>query len=157
MKFTKLATTLLCSVVLFCGCTKNSDVVLKVNDKGVITGVKSGSAIVTAKIGNVSSTTKVVVSDVLVSDIDLNMTDVKMNVADEITVTLTGVVAKKNKPVKERALDCIVHLNGNNMKKVFTSKRLKDCKDEKDFKAFVSHTKSKSLKACLHEAIFALE
>lgn len=54
-----------------------------------------------------------------------------VNVADEIIVTLTGVVAKKNKPVKERALDCIIHLNGNNMKKVLTSTRLKSCKDEK--------------------------
>lgn len=38
MKFTKLAATLLCSVVLLCGCTKNSDIVLKVNDTGITRG-----------------------------------------------------------------------------------------------------------------------
>ncbi|MBQ4573038.1 MAG: DUF5110 domain-containing protein [Clostridia bacterium] len=80
-----------------------------------------------------------------------------VNVADEIIVTLTGVVAKKNKPVKERALDCIIHLNGNNMKKVLTSTRLKHCKDEKDLKSFTKRIKSKSLRMCLDEAVFALE
>lgn len=35
MKFTKIACTLLCSVALFCGCAKNSDVVLKINDKAI--------------------------------------------------------------------------------------------------------------------------
>ena len=80
-----------------------------------------------------------------------------VNVADEIVVTLTGVVAKKNKPVKERALDCVIHLNGNNMKKVLTSTRLKSCKDEKDYKAFIRHTKAKSLRMCLDEAVFAME
>lgn len=38
MKFTKLAATLLCSVVLLCGCAKNSDVVLKVNDTKITRG-----------------------------------------------------------------------------------------------------------------------
>ena len=80
-----------------------------------------------------------------------------VNVADEIVVTLTGVVAKKNKPVKERALDCIVHLNGNNMKKVFTSQRLKKCETESDYKSFIKMTKAKSLRMCLDEAVFALE
>ena len=35
MKFTKLALTLLCSTVLFCGCAKNSDVVIKINDTNI--------------------------------------------------------------------------------------------------------------------------
>ena len=38
MKFTKLAATMLCSVVLLCGCAKNSDVVLKVNDTEIARG-----------------------------------------------------------------------------------------------------------------------
>lgn len=38
MKFTKLAVTLLCSVILMCGCTKSTDVVLKVNDTEVTRG-----------------------------------------------------------------------------------------------------------------------
>ena len=80
-----------------------------------------------------------------------------ISVADEITVTLTGVVARKNKPVKERALDCIIHLNGNNMKKVLTSTRLKNCETEKDYKSFIKCTKAKSLRMCLDEAVFALE
>ncbi len=80
-----------------------------------------------------------------------------VSVADEIVVKLTGVVAKKNKPVKERALDCIIHLNGNNMKKVLTSTRLKNCKDEKDYKSIIKRVKAKSLRMCLDEAVFALE
>ena len=80
-----------------------------------------------------------------------------VNVADEIIVTLTGVVAKKNKPVKERALDCIIHLNGNNMKKVLTSTRLKSCKTDSDYKSFIRCTKAKSLRMCLDEVVFALE
>lgn len=35
MKFTKTAVMLACSLVLFCGCAKNSDVVLKINDTEV--------------------------------------------------------------------------------------------------------------------------
>ena len=35
MKFTKLAITLLCSAMLFCACTKDSDVVMKINGKEV--------------------------------------------------------------------------------------------------------------------------
>ena len=33
MKFTKTATVLLCSALLFCGCTKNNDAAIKINDK----------------------------------------------------------------------------------------------------------------------------
>lgn len=35
MKFTKLALSLLCSMVLFCACSKDSDIVLKVNDEPI--------------------------------------------------------------------------------------------------------------------------
>ena len=35
MKFTKIALTLFCSIALFCGCAKDSDVVLKINDKNI--------------------------------------------------------------------------------------------------------------------------
>ena len=35
MKFTKIVLTLFCSVALFCGCTKDSDIVLKINDKSI--------------------------------------------------------------------------------------------------------------------------
>lgn len=80
-----------------------------------------------------------------------------VGVEDEVVVTLTGVTAKKNKPVYDRALDCIIHLNGVNMKKVLTSTRLKSCKDENDYKAMIKRTRSKSLRMCLDEAIFALE
>jgi hypothetical protein len=80
-----------------------------------------------------------------------------VNVADEIVITLTGVVAKKNKPVNDRALDCLIHLNGNNMKKVLTSKRIVNCKDKKDFKAITRSIKSKSLRMCLDVAVYAME
>lgn len=36
--FTKVAAVLLCSTVLFCGCAKNSDVAIKVNDKNITRG-----------------------------------------------------------------------------------------------------------------------
>ena len=35
MKFTKIALTLFCSMALFCGCAKDSDIVLKINDKNI--------------------------------------------------------------------------------------------------------------------------
>jgi len=35
MKFTKIALTLACSALLFCGCAKDSDIVLKINDKNI--------------------------------------------------------------------------------------------------------------------------
>ena len=35
MKFTKLALTLLSTTIIFCGCAKNSDVVMKINDKEI--------------------------------------------------------------------------------------------------------------------------
>ncbi len=38
MKFTKVALSLLCMTVLFCGCAKNSDVVLKINDNEITRG-----------------------------------------------------------------------------------------------------------------------
>lgn len=37
-KLTKLALTLLCSSILFCGCAKNSDVLITVNDKPITRG-----------------------------------------------------------------------------------------------------------------------
>ncbi len=80
-----------------------------------------------------------------------------ISVADEIIVTLTGVEALKNKPRKERALDCLTHLNGSNTKKIFTNCKLKKCESDKDYKALVRRTASKSLKMCFDEAIFALE
>ncbi len=80
-----------------------------------------------------------------------------VNVEDEIIITLTGVVAKQNKPVKERVLDCLIHLNGNNMKKVLTNTKIKSCKDEKDYKTLIKRTKAKSLRMCLDEAVNAME
>ncbi len=80
-----------------------------------------------------------------------------VNVEDEIIITLSGVVAKKNKPVKERVLDCLIHLNGNNMKKVLTNTRIKSCKDEKDYKTFIKRVKAKSLRMCFDEAVNAME
>ena len=38
MKFTKLAITMLCALVVFCGCAKNSDVVIKVNNTEITRG-----------------------------------------------------------------------------------------------------------------------
>ena len=80
-----------------------------------------------------------------------------VNVEDEIIVTLSGVVARKNKAVYDRALDCLIHLNGNNMKKIVTTNKLKNCKNEVEYKSFVKGVKAKSLRMCLDEAIFAME
>ncbi len=85
----------------------------------------------------------------------VNLEDI--SVEDEITVVLAGVTVKKNKPVRERALDCLIHLNGNNMKKLFTNKRLNACKTMSDYKSFIRGIKAKSLRMCLDEAVFALE
>ena len=72
----------------------------------------------------------------------VNVEDI--TVEDEITVTLKGVTVKKNKPVRERALDCLIHLNGNNMKKVITNKKLNNCETEADYKSFIRGIKAKS-------------
>ncbi len=80
-----------------------------------------------------------------------------VSVEDEIIITLTGVTAKQNKPVKERVLDCLIHLNGNNMKKVLTNTKIKSCKDEKDYNTLIKRTKAKSLRMCLDEAVNAME
>ena len=85
----------------------------------------------------------------------VNIEDV--SVEDEIIVTLTGVVAKKNKPIEERVLDCLTHLNGSNIKKALTNSKLKNCKTMDDYKSFVRRVKAKSFRMCLDEAIFALE
>ncbi len=80
-----------------------------------------------------------------------------VNVEDEIVITVSGVKARKNKPVGERALDCLIHLNGSNLKKILTNTKLKSCKNEKDYKAFIRRIKAKSLRMCLDEAVFGLE
>ncbi len=85
----------------------------------------------------------------------VNLEDI--TVEDEITVTLKGIVAKKNKPVRERALDCLIHLNGPNMKKVLTNKKLNNCETVADYKSFIRGIKAKSLRMCMDEAVFALE
>lgn len=80
-----------------------------------------------------------------------------VNVEDEIVITLIGVKARKNKPVDERALDCLIHLNGSNLKKILTNTKLKSCKTEKEYKALIRRVKAKSLRMCLDEAVFGLE
>ncbi len=80
-----------------------------------------------------------------------------VSVEDEIIITLIGVVAKQNKPLKERVLDCLIRLNGSNIKKILTSTRLKSCKDEKDYKTLIKRTKAKSLRMCFDEAVNAME
>lgn len=85
----------------------------------------------------------------------VNIEDI--SVEDEIVVTLTGVVAKKNKPIEERVLDCLTHLNGSNIKKALTNSKLKNCKTMDDYKSFVRRVKAKSFRMCLDEAVSALE
>ncbi len=80
-----------------------------------------------------------------------------VSVEDEIIITLTNVVAKQNKPVKERVLDCLIHLNGSNLKKLLTNTKIKSCKDEKDYKTLIKRTKAKSLRMCFDEAVNAME
>lgn len=66
---------------------KSSDEkIAKVNSSGIITGVKSGEATITATIGEVSSSVNVNVLDVKVSKLTLNMSDVRLFVSEKINL-----------------------------------------------------------------------
>ena len=74
-----------------------------------------------------------------------------VSVEDEIIVTLTGVVAKKNKPIEERVLDCLTHLNGSNIKKALTNSKLKNCKTMDEVCGFLHTPVEKSCKAVVYQ------
>lgn len=76
---------------------------------------------------------------------------------DTLEITLFGVTARKNKPVSERVLDCIIHFNGSNVKKRVIASRAESCKTKNDYDALIRRTRSKSLKMCLDEAVNSME
>ena len=80
-----------------------------------------------------------------------------VKVDDEIEITLNGISVRKNKPIDERVLDCIIHLNGSNIKKKMIQSKAADCKTDKDYASLLRKTRAKSLRMCLDEAVFALE
>ena len=80
-----------------------------------------------------------------------------VSVEDEIKILLTGVTARKNKPINERVLDCIIHLNGSNIKKNLLYSKLSGCKTKEDYISVLSRIRGKSIRKCLGEAILAME
>ncbi|MGN0569873.1 MAG: TIM-barrel domain-containing protein [Candidatus Fimenecus sp.] len=80
-----------------------------------------------------------------------------VKVEDEIEITLKGISARKNKPINERVLDCIIHLNGSNIKKKMIQSKAADCKTDKDYASLVRKARSKAFRMCLDEAVNAME
>ena len=80
-----------------------------------------------------------------------------VKVDDEIEITLNGISVRKNKPIDERVLDCIIHLNGSNIKKKMIQSKAADCKTDKDYASLLRKTRAKSLRMCLDEAVNAME
>lgn len=76
---------------------------------------------------------------------------------DEIKIILSGVTVRENKPLQERVMDCVIHLNCVNAKKKPLSARVLACKTAEDYKAVVRRTRAKALRYCLDEAVNAME
>lgn len=68
--------------------------VAKVDTNGIVTGVKAGSAVITAKVGNVSATTNVMVNSVAVTSITLNANSLTMLVSEAVTLKATVMPSK---------------------------------------------------------------
>lgn len=80
-----------------------------------------------------------------------------ISVDDEIKVTLSGTTVCKNKPLAERMLDCVIHLNGSNPKKKMLYSRLAACKTIDDYKSLSRLTRTKALRYSFKECIEAME
>ncbi|MCH5191054.1 MAG: DUF5110 domain-containing protein [Oscillospiraceae bacterium] len=80
-----------------------------------------------------------------------------VSVEDEISIVLTGVTVRKNKPVNERVLDCIIHLNGSNIKKNLLYSKLSSCKTKDDYISALRRIRGNSIRKCLDEAVLAME
>ena len=65
--------------------SSNEDIAV-VNSDGIVTGVNAGNCIITATLGNLTSTTNVNVSEIKVTGIDVNMSNINMNIGDTIVV-----------------------------------------------------------------------
>lgn len=79
-----------------------------------------------------------------------------ISVEDRIEITLTGVTAKKNKPARERVLDCLIKYNGNNTKKSAVYKAFKT-DDVNVLRQNAQKVRNKALKLSILEAIDAME
>ena len=79
-----------------------------------------------------------------------------ISVDDKIEITLTGVTAKKNKPARERVLDCLIKYNGNNTKKSAVYKAFKT-DDVNVLRQNAQKVRNKALKLSILEATDAME
>lgn len=80
-----------------------------------------------------------------------------VSVDDEIKIELSNVEVCRNKPISERVLDTIIHLNGSNVKKKVLHTMAVGCKTDADYKKMIKTVNNKSLKNCLSEDVFAME
>lgn len=60
--------------------------VCTINNRGIVTGVNAGSCTITAKVGNVSSKTIVNVSEVKVTNLNVNINNLNMYIGDKIVL-----------------------------------------------------------------------
>lgn len=77
--------------------------------------------------------------------------------SDEIFVELEGIATLCNKPVDERILDAVIHLNGSNIKKNLLYKKLCRCENVRDYNKAIRLIRTKALKMLLDEAVNGME
>lgn len=80
-----------------------------------------------------------------------------VNADDEIKVTLSKVTVCKNKPLDERILDCVIHLNASNTKKKLLHSKTESCKKKEDYETLIRRTRAKSLRYNFEEQVRSME
>ena len=66
--------------------TSSNTNVATVNNNGMVTGLRAGSTIITAKVSNLTATITINVSDVLITSINLNKTSLSVHLSDRIYI-----------------------------------------------------------------------
>lgn len=80
-----------------------------------------------------------------------------VSVSDNICITVSGINVCLNKPVYDRLLDCVIHLNGSNVKKKILSEKVQECRKNGDYSPLTRRTRAKALRYCMEEAILFME
>ena len=85
--------------------TSSDASVVKVDERGYVTGVKAGEAVVTAEYGSLKAEIKVTVSNVITLILDVEEVTLNPNVADNSNVKVTASVKKNGINVKNATIN----------------------------------------------------